>query len=253
MSRRKKKHADHVNHERWLVSYADFITLLFAFFTTLYSISVVDQKKVGKLQYSMLTALNLEFFQSKSDTSRSTTSDRPAIIPVDGLVVPGLRSNGGGECGKGRGEMMRALAEKIEQVAGKSGLKGRLSVRLEARGLVVSLAEAGFFQSGSGELRAGALTTLDAIARELSRNPVDLLVEGHTDNVPVHRGRYGSNWELSTARATFVVAYFLGHHGFAPGRLSAVGHGEFKPIAANNTPDGRAKNRRVDIVVRSAP
>jgi chemotaxis protein MotB len=128
-----------------------------------------------------------------------------------------------------------------------------VQVTLDRRGVVVSLAEAGFFESGQAEVRSDALPALDGLADALRahdlRQPIQLTVEGHTDDRPV-RGRYRSNWELSTARATAVIARLVELHGFAPARLTAAGYGEWRPVAGNDTPEGRAKNRRVEVRVR---
>lgn len=253
---RKKKHPEHVNHERWLVSYADFITLLFAFFTTLYAISTVDQKKAGKLMYSMLTALNIEFFPSATGVSGQPAQGNPAIIPTDSAVVSKKPGTGGderkkdGAGGNRLGDAMRAIEQELERLAQDPTLRGKVQVRREARGIVVTLSEAGFFESGSAELRPGGLQALERIAAPIAARPgVDVAIEGHTDNVPIRGGRYYSNWELSTARATFVIAYLTEVMKIPPEHLSAAGYANNRPLAGNETPEGRARNRRVDLVV----
>lgn len=249
---RKKKHPEHVNHERWLVSYADFITLLFAFFTVLYAISSVDQRKAGKLVNSMMTALNVEVLPEQRTASQapmSTASNSAFEAIARAAAAKKEERRRGGETQ----QKLSALARDLSLLANDPKLKGAFSVKLDKRGVVVSLAEAGFFSSGSAELRSGALSTLDKVIAVLaSRGCLEILVEGHTDNVPLHNLRYQSNWELATARATFVVGYLLAKHRFDPTRLGAVGRGEFQPVASNDTKEGRAHNRRVDLVVRFA-
>jgi chemotaxis protein MotB len=117
-------------------------------------------------------------------------------------------------------------------------------------GLVISLREAGFFASGSATPRTESLTTLAQIAAKLARTPYDLRIEGHTDNVPIHTLEFDSNWELSSARATRIARLFLDRKAIPPERLSAAGYAEFHPVASNSTADGRAENRRVDLVVK---
>jgi chemotaxis protein MotB len=238
---RKRKHPEHVNHERWLVSYADFITLLFAFFTTLYAISTVDQKKAGKLMYSMMTAFNVEFFQGSAPPPSSGV-----IAAVQGAIAGSHRPIHKKE------PELSAMARKIAALAETPALRGKFQVRMEARGLVVSLAEAGFFESGSAAIRPDALAAVAELAQVFAPASMNVTVEGHTDNVPVRSGKYASNWELSTARSTSVVAFLI-DQGISADRLSAAGYGEFKPVAGNDTPEGRARNRRVDLVIAPPP
>ncbi len=235
MARRKRKPEEHVNHERWLVRYADFITLLFAFFTTLYAISTVDQSKAGRLMYSMMTALNIDFFPvGKAPSQQSAVG---AIVPKDD-----------GKGGHGKRSDMGRIAEELRTLAIDPVLRGRMQVHETQRGIVVSLAEAGFFESGKTDIRKDAAQALEVIGAAIAAHgDLDVLVEGHTDNVPV---RQGSNWLLSTARATYVVLQLQQRMGVAPERLSAAGYGEFRPVASNDTPEGRARNRRVDLVLR---
>jgi chemotaxis protein MotB len=261
---RKKKHPEHANHERWLVSYADFITLLFAFFTTLYAISTVDQTKAGKLVYSMRTAFNVDFFQ----TDRALIGSKPKTSPV-ALLVEAInygavekeqaekRARGTGADAPGVAKKVKPggtktlheLADEIDALAFDPSIAGAIEVRDEGRQLVIRLAEEGLYASGSADVRPESRGVLDGLALILRDQPYAVTVEGHTDDVPVRGGRYDSNWELSTARASGVVAYFIEEHSFEPARLSAAGYGEHRPIASNDSDEGRARNRRVEIVV----
>ena len=255
MSRRRRRPPESSSgHERWLVSYADFITLLFAFFTTLYAISTVDQKKAGKLVQSMMVALHSGYFPDGA-----AGGPLPVIggegEGAGGAVVAAAIVEDPAEAARAveaNAARMRALAARMRALAAEPDLRGKIQVRVEPRGVVVSLAEAGFFESGSSELRAGALQALDKVARHLAAGgEVSAAVEGHTDDRPVKGGRYSNNWELSTARATFVVR-FLVERGVDPRRLSAAGYAEFRPVAGNEGADGRARNRRVDMVLQIA-
>jgi chemotaxis protein MotB len=238
---RRRKQPERANHERWLVSYADFITLLFAFFTTLYAISTVDQKKVGKLVYSMRTAFNVDFFPTKHGVAGyPAVSPRP-IVNIDPFSTG--RGNGAIPAG------YAALAQELEKLAKIPELDGRVGVRVEKRGIVISLSEAAFFESGKADVRSSAMPALGTVAEKLRGHELDVVIEGHTDNLPVRGGRYGSNWELSTARATSVVAILLDNYGYDAKHLTAAGYAEYKPVADNTTVAGRARNRRVDIVV----
>jgi chemotaxis protein MotB len=247
---RKKKHPAHVNHERWLVSYADFITLLFAFFTTLYAISTVDQRKAGKLQYSMMTAFNVEFFPSATGVSGNPSSSKLAPI-LDGEAPPKRNGDGHNTGSKARAERLAILSNELEKLIGEE-LRGRVRIRREADATVVSLDETSFFDSGKAELHRDSIEPLTKLADLLGRERDDLeiVVEGHTDNVPIKSTRFTSNWTLSTARATAVLQLFLEQGSLDPAHVSAAGYGEYRPIASNDSQEGRARNRRVDIVVR---
>ena len=232
MSRRRKRVEPHVNHERWLVSYADFITLLFAFFTTMYAISTVDAQKMSKMVASMQVAL-------KGDP---ITEAPPVPLPLSGVpqpVVPRLDN---------LVELRQQLAARLQRQI----RHGNVEIGVDARGLVVSIREAGSFPSGSAELSDSARILLAEVAAPLSELPHPVRVEGHTDDTPIRTSRFRSNWELSTARATQVIAYLQNEMGLAATRLSAAGYGEFHPRVPNASPEARAENRRVDLVILNA-
>ena len=240
---RKKKHEEHVNHERWLVSYADFITLLFAFFVTLYAISQVDAKKLGKLVESMQSAFDTRVFDSGSpklslsDGTAKGVEQQKLVEPISPpvSVSPSLQS------------LQTSLQAKLV----RAKFVDRVRMVQEKRGLIISLTEAGFFDPGEATLKEAGQQVVDMIAETLMQNAYHFRIEGHTDAVPIHTARFPSNWELSTARATFILSYLTTHFSFEPTRLSVAGYGEYRPIAPNNTAEGRAINRRVDIVILS--
>lgn len=256
---RKKKVPEQVNHERWLVSYADFITLLFAFFTTMYAISTVDAHKMGKMVMSMRASFDGGVFNASGDRltlSQGPGGSNPALLsrhliePVrvqpEGSLRDSKEKRGeGGTPDKG----LVAIKKNVEALVGAEALKGRVQTRLEGRGLVITLGEGGFFDSGSEEIKPEGKVLLNAIATGLAKADNHIRVEGHTDNVPIKNLRFPSNWELSTARATAVIAHLITKFGLTPNRISAAGYGEFHPVMSNQTPEGRARNRRIDIVV----
>jgi len=258
---RKKKPPEHVNHERWLVSYADFITLLFAFFTTMYAISTVDAQKVGKMMFSMQQAFNVDFFPSEDailgGTPRSNAATGDNAAPPPPQIAPSLvrKSSGGGGSGKAdvalrENKRMRALAHQVVHLIQTRGLAGKVGVRVEPnRGLVISLAEAAFFGSGEAVLQDDSHATMDAIAEILGRAPMAVRVEGHSDDRPIRTSQYPSNWALSTARAVHIVQTLIEEYDFPSDRLSAAGYSSFRPVDTNETAEGRARNRRVDIVL----
>lgn len=258
---RRKRHRAHANHERWLVSYADFITLLFAFFVVMYSTSQVDQRKVGKLAMAIQVA-----FQELGVFPASTTQiPLDANEPMPFSTVQAIQNaEHSAEIGpispSPNGELDGTEAEEANLSTLQSELRDSLqneinlhtvSLHREKEGLVISLREFGFFESGSAALEPSALPALDRIASILLMRTCRLRIEGHTDNVPIHTARISSNWELSTARSTELVRLLIQRYRFAPERLSAAGYAEFHPAASNQTPQGRAQNRRVDIVILS--
>jgi chemotaxis protein MotB len=270
MDRKKKNHhEEEANNERWLVSYADFITLLFAFFTTLYAISTVDAQKMGKMVVSMRASFDSAVFDSGSRTlslgqgpggaaSADVTREllQTIALPngintkdltmkrIEDLKVPSSKKQLlNGERAWGR------LKRSIETLLGKDVMRGMVRAHMESRGLVISLGEGIMFDSGSDQIKPEGRDLLDTLATSLVSLGNDIRVEGHTDNVPIKNFRFPSNWELSTARATAVISYLIAKFGFQPELLSAAGYGEYRPAASNDTEEGRACNRRVDIVI----
>jgi chemotaxis protein MotB len=260
---RKKKHPEHVNHERWLVSYADFITLLFAFFVVMFAASNSDQKKAGKIAQAVQVAFKeMAVF---TPTGKVVPLYEDGGLPSDTKSVVGnthsaFDSTQFVASGK-QGEVAKSSIPKATISEVKTELEtllkqeiARNNVRLaeDSRGLTVSLTEAGFFDAGSSSMHPTSVAALDRIAETLRPLGYSLRVEGHTDNTPIHTAQFPSNWELSTARATFVLQYLISNGNIPPQRLSAVGYGEYRPVASNSTPEGRAANRRVDLVVLGA-
>lgn len=224
--RRRRPPPPQASHERWLVSYADFITLLFAFFTTMYAISTVDAQKMSKMVESMQTA----FTTTGVPAARSST---PPGDEAGGLPGP-----------RGEGADAR-LAQTLAATLGGEFVE----VTVDRRGVVVSISEGGSFSTGSADLSPVARDVLGRLSTALLERPNPIRVEGHTDDVPIRSGRFGSNWELSTARATAVVQFLVQQGGLQPDRLSAAGYGEFRARVANDTDANRATNRRVDVVI----
>ena len=244
MSKRKGK--PHVNHERWLVSYADFITLMFAFFVVLYSTSKADLKKQAQVANSIDSAFRtLGLFQqnpTKNGAAGLAHNQDGPVIPMnivmgDELMAPPAVK-----------EDLDKLKQRLSGMLSNQIAQHIVSMRVGRDGLVISLREAGFYDSGSAVVHPGSLPILNKIATALVTSPYDVRVEGHTDNVPIHTDQFDTNWELSTTRATRLTRIFV-THGFAPQRLSASGYAEFHPVAPNTTAEGRSQNRRVDVIV----
>lgn len=247
MSRKKKY--ERSNHERWLVSYADFITLLFAFFVVLFASSQANKAKQIKLSAAMQSAFTpLGVFEAHSKTPPLTpdrsapVTSTPAMLP---LPLPSVREETAEETEKHLNQLL------AQQVAAGHIPPGSVTMRITTEGLVISLHEAGFFPSGSAQVRAASIPMLSSLATTLPAGP--LRIEGHTDNVPIHTAQFATNWELSTARATTIARLLLERGPIDPANLSAAGYAEFHPIASNATEAGRAQNRRVDIILLRRP
>jgi chemotaxis protein MotB len=257
MSRRKRR-SSQVSHDRWLVSYADFITLMFAFFVVLYASSQVDKRKVGRLALAIQVA-----FQEMGVFQASTTE-----VPID-LATPmpfsiaqgientertaslgRIASRPGGGLGTGveNGDLAE-LQKQLETTLAMEIARKEIAMRREPDGLVISLREVGFFESGSAQMKPSSEAAFDRIASLLRQRDYRLRIEGHTDNAPIHNSQFPSNWELSTSRATEIVRLLIVRNGFDPDRLSAAGYAEYHPVATNRTVEGRGMNRRVDIVI----
>jgi chemotaxis protein MotB len=259
---RKKKHEEEENNERWLVSYADFITLLFAFFTTLYAISTVDAQKMGKMVYSMQQSFDATVFEggskslslSQGSGGEGSSSSNKLIsnikIPDEIKIKEAILSKSAtaGKTISSKKDLYR-LKRSIDTLLGSEALKGSVRTRIDPRGLVISLGEGGFFDSGSEIIKPDGRILLDTIATSLVSLGNLIRIEGHTDSDPISNSKFSSNWELSGRRASEIVRYLIEKFGFNPQLLSTGGYAEFKPMSSNDTEEGKARNRRVDIVI----
>lgn len=249
---RSRKRSGHLNSERWMVSYADFVTLLFALFVVMYAVSRQQQREVqvaGSID-AAFRALGLFPSSSRSPNDKSAGAQsaaadghEQAAIPMN--IVMGEDVLAPAQVKQDLDHMQRELQQTLShEVATHT-----VSIKMGRDGLVISLREAGFFASGSATPKPETVQTLAKIVAQLSQTPYDVRVEGHTDNVPIHSAEFDSNWELSTARSTRIARLILGSKVIPADRISAAGYAEFHPVAGNDTEEGRAQNRRVDLVV----
>lgn len=248
---------EHDNRDRWLVSYADFITLLFAFFVVMYSVSSVNEGKYRVLSNSLTTAFGKDssnispiiLGKTPKTSFVSPADDNKAIFnidikrPITGVLLDKDRDDGFGE-----GEALESIYLELEQ-----GMKtliddGLVKVDVGNNGVEVEINNSILFQSGSSSLQKMAVPALQKIAKILIGKPYFVQVEGFTDNVPIKTEIFPSNWELSAARSASVVHLFM-RNGVTPKNMSAIGYGEYQPVASNATAKGRKKNRRVVIVI----
>jgi chemotaxis protein MotB len=247
---RRRRHVEEaVEKDRWLVSYSDFVTLLFALFVVLFASSYRDNQMIKRIAQAIQVGFQqmgassggssnngVAYPNLVPDTTIGTPSDRleipkkdytAATTPVDVVV----------------------LRKQLEAVVGQEIRNNEMVIRITPEGFVISLRELGFFNSGQAELLPGAGEKIEKIGRILAQHGLELRVEGHSDDQPIHNAQFRSNWELSTARAMAVLLLLVNDAGFDPKKISVVGHAEYRPIADNSTPEGRRVNRRVDLVV----
>ena len=259
-SKLHEEHEEHVNHERWLITYADMITLLMVLFIVLYSISQVDLAKFRKLKEGVaggyggpteLAAVQggagpLQGGGAVFNAQVTGSGTQPSAEALNGIISD-IRART--ENARRERAVLQGAQQEIQRSLDKDGLGDTVKFRLESRGLVVTIvSDRVLFEPGQADLRPEGREVVDKLAAAIGRLPNKLAVEGHTDNVPIS-GRYASNWELSTARATTVLRELIERHGISPARLSAGGYADERPLATNDTVEGRAANRRVELVV----
>ncbi|AMA74261.1 MULTISPECIES: OmpA family protein [Aneurinibacillus] len=242
MFRKRQKHDSHVNLERWLISYADFITLLFIVFLILFSMSAVDAKKFQALRESF---------------SQITGSGASLVMPAPGsAALSSANINTGKEKKKNEvpseQERFEQIKEKMEQYTQAKGLDKNVKINIDQNGINVTITGTVLFAIGDATLQPEAKKVIKDMFNFINSIDNPLRIEGHTDNVPIHNARYPSNWELSAARAMNLVRYLAEEYKIKPERLSGAGYGEYHPVAPNDTPENRAKNRRVEIMILSS-
>jgi chemotaxis protein MotB len=259
---RKKKPEEHENHERWLVSYADFITLLFAFFVVMYALSSVNEGKYRVLSDSLIAAFRnapqslkpIQIGAPVKAPDKVMPDSQPQLkaIPYSPpMNVSSKEMEEGGEQGHGRDrENLNKIQKQLEKALGRMIEQDLIAVKRTGRGLEVEINTAVLFDSGSALIQPAAVPTLTKVAAALKGFPNAVQVEGFTDDVPIDTPAYPSNWELSAGRAASVVHVFS-DEGVDPFRMSAIGYGEYRPVALNTTAEGRRRNRRVVIVILS--
>ena len=246
MGRRRGRHEEeHENHERWLVSYADFITLLFAFFVVMYSLSSLNEGKYRIMSDSVVNAFRNLAVNSNSD--RMIASPIPNLRPPTPQAADAAKTE---EARQARAERVRNMAEEIRKVLAPLVADGQVRVTEGAFGITVEINASVLFAPGEAQLGPDAVRALRAVAQVVAAASFPVTVEGHTDNTRIATAMFPSNWELSAVRASSVVRLFV-ESGVAPDRLTAAGYGDQRPVADNLTPDGRARNRRVTLLIES--
>jgi chemotaxis protein MotB len=248
VTRKHKKH-EHVNHERWLVSYADFITLLFAFFVVMFAVSQVDSKKLGRFTESVNVAFRANglFAPTSGSPLERGGSAGASIVPSIVSDRPSLFRY------TAASPRAQAVKDSLEERLDEAGLGASVGLRYDERGVAVSLPESLYFRPGSANVLADALDELAAVAAAVAAQPGAIVVEGHTDDLPLSSPLFPSNWELSSARAARVVRFLIEEGGIDSARLSAVGLADTRPLVENTDEATREANRRVQIVLVTEP
>ena len=244
MSRRRRSADEHVNHERWLVSYADFITLLFAFFVVMYSISSINEGKYKVISQALVGVFN--------DSERSVKpipvgDERPlTTTPAEPLIKDSEHTDAG--LGQSPDDPLKTIADDITTAFGDLIASRQLTVRGNELWVEIELNSSLLFGSGDAMPSNMAFSIIDKVAAILKPFDNPIHVEGFTDDLPIRTAQYPTNWELSSARAASIVR-LLAMEGVNPARMASVGYGEYQPVASNDTADGRARNRRVVLVI----
>lgn len=247
MARRRRKEEEHENHERWLVSYADFITLLFAFFVVMYAISSINEGKYRVLSDALTSAFqNVPGSTSGAQIAVNPNAPMPLAIPLH-KPQPGLKTD---EASRQKRDQIRTIAKDIKVALEPLVQDGRVRVTESARGITVEINASVLFAPGDATLDPVAISALREVARILAMAAFPITVEGHTDNIPINTLQFPSNWELSGMRASTVVRLFV-ENGVDPRRLTATGYADQRPVADNASADGRQRNRRVAITIEA--
>lgn len=247
MSRRRRTEEEHENHERWLVSYADFITLLFAFFVVMYAISSVNEGKYKVLSNSLVNAFKNTTGQPGGQPI-AVIQGAPVLPPKPVVQVARLPDQ---EKKAEQRDKMRNVASDIMQALQPLVAQGKVRLLETSRGVTIEINDSILFSLGQARLQGESIAALQAVAAVLAGSDFPITIEGHTDNVPIATLQFPSNWELSAMRATTVLRLF-NDAGVGAERLTAIGYGETRPVETNTTAEGRARNRRVSIQIDSA-
>lgn len=236
MARERRKREEGAKAPGWLTTYGDMVTLILTFFVFLFSFSTIDVMQFQKMVFSFKGALGV--------LTGGKTFDVERII---GMGFTGM------DAGMLRQQTpyLKEVMKQVERLVERENLGGELKLRFTREGLVITLTESILFDPGSAVLKPNAVSVLLELSKILSNIPNDLRVEGHTDNTPIRTPIYPSNWELSSARAASVAKFIIDRGGIDPRRVSIAGYGQYKPIVPNDTPEHKALNRRVDIVILS--
>ena len=243
---RRKQDDEHPNHERWVISYADFVTLMFALFVAMYAIALKDHSSGRRISESVRNAVETG---GLTGTVRAFMAKEPATAgPGSGTATQKGDPTRKDATQPGDPSLLEPFRRLNEQLKPQIN-SGAIRLKLDARGLVITLQEKAFFPSGDDTLYTKAYPSIESVAKIIRDVPNPVRLEGHTDAVPINNDRFKNNWELSTARSIAVLQLFADKFGLDASRFSVAGYAQNIPVAPNDTEDGRARNRRVEIVI----
>lgn len=249
MAKKKKEEAEHVNLERWMVSYSDFVTLLFATFVVLYALAQVDVKDFEDLERSLRQAFAAPSIMQGSEGLMAETSSNSIFetSQADSIIAPLMLEYMNQ---KYEEESMSEIEREVEQAAKSGDLEGVEAEKTD-RGLLIRFKDDYLFPAGSATLSPKAKAQIDIVGTMILKRFVihNIRVEGHTDNLPIFSPQFPSNWELSSARSSAITTYLIDRFKFLPKLFTVVGFADTRPLVPNNTPEGRAKNRRVELLI----
>lgn len=248
MAKKKHHHDEHID-ETWLIPYADMLTLLLALFIVLFAVSQVDQKKFEQLAQAFQSAF-------KGGTG-VMTNPNPAPVPPDvssesseeQKIIENLRNTPEYAAYQKEAESLQALKEEMDHYIQEQGLNNQIDTTLLRDGLRISIQDAALFPPGGARIRNEIYGALDTISKMLESSDNEVRIGGHTDNLPINTPEFPSNWDLSSKRALNVMKHILGNKKLEPARFTATGYGEYRPKETNDTAEGRAQNRRVEVIV----
>jgi chemotaxis protein MotB len=237
MARSRRVAHGHVNHERWVISYADFVTLLFAFFVVMFATANADKGKARAVAEAVKAALD----PKANPHSKQIIQE---LLIKDKKITPETAKQTVTELTPSLNLLQKNLKDEIQ--------RGEIELHLEPRGLTVSFKQAALFDSGAADIKPSASNALGKVADAILKLPNQIRLEGHTDNMPIHNGQFKNNWELSSARSIAVLQFLTERFDVPVKRLAVSGYADVEPVASNETEDGRARNRRVDVVILSS-
>ena len=239
----KKKHAEPHEEEMgepWLLPYSDLMTLLLALFIALFAMSQTDQTKMQQMAQAFTAAFNMGGPSFFSGAGPNVSPQREIMTAEDQGNAAYIKEN----------ETLENIKREMDEYIKQNNLQNELSTQLEEEGLMIRIKEKALFPSGSAELVAESQRIGPLVAGLLASIPERVLISGHTDNVPINTAQYPSNWELSSSRALTFMKFLLSlNNTLNPARFSAIGYSEYRPIATNDTEEGRQQNRRVEILI----
>ncbi len=253
MSRKKSHEEAHENHERWMLTYLDLITLLMIFFIIMYAMSNISATKYEKLAKSLNSALagdnqKIDGGEEGSPTEQVAFNDPPGA-DIEEMEGEDLTEEEKEALEMAEAAALAQVAQEVREMMKEKGLEQEVSVNISERGVVISLKDTVLFESGSTAIKSENINSLIEIGKTLKSVNNYVRIEGNTDNVPISNSNFKDNWELSVMRAAKVLQLIVNQSGYPPSKISAVGYGEYRPVAPNDTYENKAKNRRVDIVI----